>query len=231
MTITPEDIAAFADGELSGKRKAEVAAAINADPDLEREVERHRQLGNMLSRHFDPIADQAIPDRLAEMLAKPQPAEVVDFAAARDKREAGRAIPRWGWIAGPALAASLALAIFLPGTGETPGYVDGELAATLDQRLVAEQDPSADMRILLSFRDDTGQFCRAFSGSEGGGIACRDDEGWKLEVLGEGSEGGDAEYRMAGAGDGDILALVQELAAGPALDAEAEAEAKARGWR
>lgn len=85
----------------------------------------------------------------------------------------------------------------------------------------------------MSFRSDDAEYCRAFSGSEGGGIACRDEAGWKLEPLGEGTKASETEYRMAGAraGDGEILALAQELAAGPALDAEAEAAAREAGWR
>jgi hypothetical protein len=120
----------------------------------------------------------------------------------------------------------------LPRGGEGPeGYADAELASVLEQTLVAEQQRDADTRILLSFRNDDAEFCRAFSGSEGGGIACRDEAGWKLEALGEGNETSGTEYRMAGAGDGDILAIAQEIAAGPALDAEAEAVAREAGWR
>ncbi len=76
--------------------------------------------------------------------------------------------------------------------------------------------------------------CRAWverHRTAGGGIACRDDEGWKLEAVGNDSEGASTDYRMAGAGDSEILALAQEMAAGPALDAEGEKAARAQGWR
>lgn len=236
MSITREELAAFADGQLSGEREAEVAAAVAADPALTEEVAKHRALKAMINDHFAPIAEEPVPEHLAAMLrpapATEAPAEVVNFAAAKERRDERRKIPRWGWIAGPALAASLAIAVFLPRGGEVPeGYADAELASVLEQTLVAEQQRDADTRILLSFRNDDAEFCRAFSGSEGGGIACRDDAGWKLEALGEGSEASGTEYRMAGAGDGEILAIAQELAAGPALDAEAEAAAREAGWR
>ncbi len=230
MTISREDIAAFADGELSGEREADVAAAIAADPGLQREVEAHRALQARLSGHFAPIAEQPVPEALAAMLA-PKDAEVVDFAAARRKREATRTLPRWGWIAGPAIAASLALAVFLPRGGAPDGYADTRLAGVLDTQLVAEQQPDADLRILLSFRDGEGDFCRAFSSAEGSGIACRDAEGWKLEALGTGSGGAPTDYRMAGASDGDILARAQQMADGAALDAAEEAAAREAGWR
>ena len=232
MTITPEDIAAFADGELSGEREAQVAAAVKADPELAQQVERHMALKSTLTGHYAPVLGQPVPDRLAAMLAEPYQAEVVDFAAAREERESRRRLPHWGWIAGPALAASLALAVFLPGQGgDAPAYADTQLAAILDDRLVAGQSQAEETRVLLSFRSEEGRYCRAFSGSAGGGIACHDDEGWKLEAVRKGSEGASTDYRMAGAGDAEILALAQDMAAGPALDAEAEKSARAQGWR
>jgi hypothetical protein len=230
MTISQEDIAAYVDGELSSEREAEVAAAVAADPELQRQVDAHRALRARLSGHFAPIAEEAVPEALAALLT-PKPAEVVDFTAAREKRQARRTLPRWSWIAGPAIAATLALAVFLPRGGGPEGYVDAQLAGVLDSQLVAEQQPGADTRILLSFRDGDGDFCRAFSGSEGSGIACRDATGWKLEALGEGSEGAATDYRMAGASEGDILERAQQMADGPALDATAEEEARASGWR
>ncbi len=231
MTITPEELAAFADGELDQAREAQVAEAVAADAELARQVERHRRMKSMLGDHYAPIAEGPVPDRLAQLLSEPREAEVVDFAAAKERHEAKRRIPRWGWVAGPALAASLALAVFLPGGEGSSGYADQQLADTLDGQLVAEQEAGTSTRILLSFRDESGQYCRAFSGDAGGGIACRDDEGWKLEALGEGSEAGSTDYRMAGADDTEILALAQEMAQGPALDAEEEAAARDSGWR
>ena len=231
MTITREDIAAFADGELSGEREAEIAAAVQADPELASEVDQHRALKAMLASHYAQIVGQSVPDRLAGLLAELPRAEVIDFTAAQAKREARR-LSRWRWIVGTAVAASLALALFLPNSSVKPtAYADGQLAAVLEERLVANQSPTEDTRILLSFRSKEGQYCRAFSRAAGDGIACRDNEGWKLEALGGGSEGASTDYRMAGAGDRKILALAQEMASGAALDAEGEKAARAQGWR
>ena len=44
MTVTREELAAFADGELDPAREAEVAAAVAADPELEAQLEAHRTL-------------------------------------------------------------------------------------------------------------------------------------------------------------------------------------------
>ena len=236
--VTPEEIAAFADGELPAEREAAMRDAMAANPELAKQVERHRALAARLSQHYAPVLDEGVPDRLADLLTARKDETVVDFAAARQKQEAQKREalsrrPHWGWIAGPALAASLAIAVILGDTNTGPGagYAGPQLAAVLDDQLVAEQSPAAETRVLLSFEDQGGQFCRAYSGVSGGGIACRDDEGWKIERRSEGSEAASTDFRMAGADDGAILAQAQDMAAGPALDAAGEQAARERGWR
>lgn len=226
MTVTREDLAAFADGELDAAREAEVAAAVAADPALQAEIETHQALRARLGAHFAPIMDAPLPDRLTAML-RPEPTNVVDFAKARERRDTR--IPRWSWIAAPALAASLALAVLLPRGGD--GYAQGQLAETLDGQLIAAQAADAPTRVLLSFRDEAGAYCRAYAGEAQSGIACRDDEGWKLRFEGEGIavQGGD--YRMAGNPAAAVLDRAQAMAAGAALDAEQERAARASGWR
>lgn len=236
--VTPEEIAAFADGELPVEREAAMRDAMAADPELANQVERHRVLAARLSQHYAPVLDEEVPDRLADLLTARSDETVVDFSAARQKQEAQKREalsrrPHWGWIAGPALAASLAIAVILgdSDTGPGTGYAGPQLAAVLDDQLVAEQSPAAETRVLLSFEDQGGQFCRAYSGVSGGGIACRDEEGWRIERRSEGSEAASTDFRMAGADDGAILAQAQEMAAGPALEAAAEQAARDRGWR
>jgi hypothetical protein len=228
MTVTREEVAAFADGELDAARTAEVAAALEADPALEAQVREHRALKQRLGLHFAPIMDAPLPDRLTAPL-RPAPAEVVSFAAAREKRERARGLPRWSWFAVPALAASLALAVFLP-RGASDGYAAGGLAATLDHQLIAAQDADAPTRVLLSFRDQTGTYCRAFAGEAQSGIACRDMNGWKLRYAGAGVASQDGDYRMAGNPAAAVLERAQAMAGGPALNEAQEAAARKRGW-
>lgn len=226
MTVTREELAAFADGELEPARAAEVAAAVAADPALDAQVRAHRALKERLGAHFAPILDAPLPDELTAPL---QP-KVVDFAAVREKRQRARALPRWSWIAGPALAASVALMVMIDrGTGET--YAEGPLRDALDTQLAASQPADAPNRILLSFRDETGAFCRAYAGADQSGIACRDDEGWRIRTTGRGAGAQESEYRMAGNPAAEVLERAQAMAAGPALDATQEAAAQARGWR
>jgi hypothetical protein len=233
VTVTPEMIASFADGELEGARLAEVEAAIAADPALVAQVERHRALKAQLGAHFAPILEQPVPSSLTAMLEPASGgAEIVSFAAERQRRGLTPLVRRWAPIAGPALAASLVLALWQPwqGSAVPDGYAQGQLASALDTQLVAEQGTDEPTRILLSFANGAGQFCRAYRGRETGGIACRDAAGWKIErQLGLGSAQ-TSEYRQAGS-EMEILAAAQEMAAGEALDAAAEAEARDQGWR
>lgn len=236
MTITPEELAAFADGEVKGPLEAEIAALVGADPELAKKVAAHKALQDQLGAHFAPILEQPLPDRLTAPLQTES--EVVDFQAAKASRapkaanDDSPAMKRWGWIAGPALAASLAVAVFLPRGGDgSEEYADAQLAAVLDSQLVADQGRDANTRILLSFKNEGGEFCRAFSGGDASGIACRDSSGWQLRHSGAAGEQQGTEFRQAGNDEADLMAIVQEMAAGPALDEAEEAAAKEKGWQ
>lgn len=236
MSISPEELAAFADGQLEGEAKARVAAAVAADPELARKVEAHLALSARLSAHYAPVLDQPLPDRLTNLLAdKDQagseaPGGVIDLAAVRERQESRRRLPGWGW-GGGAIAAALVAALALSTGDEASrtGHVGAQLASALDTQLVAEQRPGADTRILLSFRNREGQFCRAYSQADTSGIACKDAGGWRQQEIAPGSSGGQGEFRMA-ASEAEIMAAAQELAVGPALSAREEAAAQAAGW-
>jgi hypothetical protein len=224
VSVTREELAAFADGELEAERAREVAAAVAADPALADEVQAHRLLRERLGTHFAPIISAPVPERLTAALRPP--AQVIDLSEARARRM--RRVARWSWVAGPALAASLALALFLPRGGD---YAQGPLEAALETQLVAQQSGAEPTRVLLSFRDDGGALCRAFAGQAQSGIACRDGRGWRLRMKAAGAAAQAGEYRMAGAPAAEVLEAAQGLAAGPALDAAEEARARARHWR
>lgn len=235
MSVTPEMIAAFADGELDGAERARVEAAIAADPELALQVERHRRLKAMLSARYAPIAAAPVPDRLADLIAPAARPEtmsgaVASLAEARARRGLAPMVRRWLPVAGPAIAASLVLAIWQPWQrAERTGYASAELASLLDSRLVADQPAEASPRVLLSFAAKDGRICRAWRDSAQGGIACRDADGWKIERALRLDGGATGEYRQAGT-DADLLTAAQDMAAGDALDADAERRAKRRGW-
>lgn len=229
MTITREELAAFADGELDSERCAEVGRLVAADPALAQEVAAHRALRARLSAHYSPVLDQPVPERLGALLERR--ANVVDLATKRENRSAARSgIPRWGWVAGPALAACLVLALLIPRESASDQYAGTQLAAALSDQLVATQPADAPVRILLSFRDGSGAYCRAFTAAEQGGIACKDRQGWRVMERLDGHPVENGEYRQASSVSAELMAKAQEMAIGPALDAEKEAEARRREW-
>lgn len=232
MVVTREELAAWADGQISGIRREEISAVVKGDPQLQREVAVHRALKTKLGAHFAPLLDEPVPDHLAAML---EPEKVVDFAKAREQRSRS---PRWGWIAGSALAASLALAMFVPRSGEdvVGNYAGAQLAQALDTQLAATQGDDEQTRILLSFRNEGGEFCRAYGSSEASGIACRDGAGWRFAAVdegigGEGAAQAGGEFRQAGSDVSVLMQQAQDMAAGPALNARQEAAAREEGWR
>lgn len=230
MSLTREELAAFADGELDPERHAHVERVVAADPELAREVAAHRALRARLSAHYAPILDDPVPEHLDALLQRE--AKTIDLDKRRQFRSAVRfSIPRWGWIAGPALAASLILALFVPRDTAYENYAGQQVAAALNDQLVATQPANARVRILLSFRDRTGAYCRAFAEAEQSGIACKDAQGWRVMERLDGTNIESAEYRQAGSVSAKLMAHVQEMAKGSALDAEQELEAKRRLWQ
>jgi hypothetical protein len=88
----------------------------------------------------------------------------------------------------------------------------------------------------LTFATASGDFCRQYRlesatrGSEA--VACREDEGWRVQVAVFGAPGARlGEYQTAAGSSSQTLdAFVDRAIAGEPLDADQEAEAIARRW-
>ena len=230
MSIDPETLMAYADGELGPIEARRVERAIAEDPSLAAQVEQHRALRARLGAHFAPLAEEPVPDRFTAMLRS----NVVDFP----QRPPRRILPAWSsW--GAALAASLVLGLAI-GHGWQDGgivrsrggqlYADGALAKLLDDQLAATQ---AVVQVPVSFRDKDGQYCRVFTSPATDGIACRDARGWLLHQTRAGAGAGSAkpDYVQAGSTDPALMAAAQQMMAGDPLDASAEKKARAARWR
>ena len=226
MTIEPEMLMAYADGELDPLNAKRVERAIAGDPALAQEVERHRALRKRISDSFAPVADEQVPDGLAALLKS----NVVDLPTPRTRPILSR------WRAAAALAACLVLGLTI-GISVSRGpvfsgagglYASGSLAAALDDE-VGGADGA--VKVAVSFRDKQGAYCRVFSSSATDGIACRDASGWALRRTQQGSTTQHGDYAQAGSPDPDLMAAAQDMMAGEPLDAKAEAAARGAGWR
>lgn len=235
MTIAPEVLAAFADGELTGTEAAHIAAAVAADPALLAQVSAHRALKVRLAKHFAPIIDEQLPSRLKP----PEPtarAEVIDFSAALSaRRQANTAgassLPDrrgfgWPWLG--AMAAALVLAVIVGGWPSEGGLTRQQIAALQTQSSGPVSDNG--VGILLSFVDNQRRMCRAYSQGADTGIACYDDSGWRRVWSGEQSPTKGGEMRQAGSDNVILFQTAQEMME-VSLDADQERAAIARGWR
>ena len=229
MTITPEQLAAYADGELDDLTAARVRRAVEADPALASELAQLSALRTMLAARFDPVLTEPVPERLIAPINAA--AKVVSLSDVRAARQSLWQRPQFRFAAGSAIAATLVIAVLVGRPGGAPaGYADGQLAAALDGVSSGQTGPDG-TKLLLSFRTDNGTACRGFAGKSASGIACHDDQGWKLEAVGGAGPQQTAQYQQAGSADAAIMAAAQDMAAGPALDAAAEQAARAAGWK
>lgn len=258
MTISDEELMAFADGELTGSDADRVAAAVAADPTLSARIEDERRLRTMLKGDLDPVMNEPVPENLTLLIADAaadeaerdmtdapvaQPAQVLDMAAARARRAAkdkaqNRPAQPWPnqWRTGAAIAASLVLGVLLgaqvSGRGNV-AEVDGQLVASgsLARSLEGRLASSegSDLRILASFQRG-GDYCRVYDGGASAGIACKEQDQWVLERTVPGSKAATGQYRQAGSPLADLMANAQDMAGGDPLDAQQERDARARGW-
>ncbi len=229
MTITPEQLAAYADGELDDLAALRVRRAVDGDPALATELARLTGLRDILAARFDPVLTDPVPAQLTKPIE--DAAKVVSLNDVRAARQSLWQRPQFRFAAGSAIAASLVIAVLVGGRGGTPsGYADSKLAAALDGTLSGQTAPDG-TKLLLSFRDNGGSACRGFASPSVGGIACRDGQGWKLKMIGQPGVTSTTQYQQAGSADAAIMAAAQDMAVGAAFDANSEAAARKAGWQ
>lgn len=239
MAVDERKLFAWLDGELDAAEAAKVEAEVAADPQLARIADQHRALGARLRATFGTVAEAPVPERLTEAV-NPERATIIDFGArrtARGERASRLPLPQWA-----AMAATLALGIGL-GTmvggerSKSPVEIrDAKMvaAAALDDALdrqLASADPAGDVRVGLTFRDQSGTICRSFTDERSSGLACRDGGDWQVRGLFAAPEGQSGDYRMAAGSDPNLAALIDSTIQGEPFDAGQEKAARDRGWR
>lgn len=221
---------AYVDGGLDAAGRAAVETAMAADPQLAARVQAQQQLRGRLQRGLAGELDEPVPDRLAALLA-PAAAPVPHTAGATATLPSPAPNRAW-WMAAAGLLIGLLLPRLLPEQGGVDLRIDGRLAQALETRLVADASGAEGWQPRLSFRDREGRYCRGFSDAEQAGLACKGSDGrWALQMLMP-TQAPAGELRTASSAlPPALLEAVDARAAGATLDAEAEAKAKAAGWR
>lgn len=249
MNIDDATLMAYLDGELDAQDAAQVDAALARDPELAARIARQRRLDARLRTAHAAALEEEAPDALVRLVlgdAAPAPgvtAESTTAAASNVLAFPPRRRVRTLWTHLGALAAGVVLAVialpWLRGAGDAdwaPGpdglRARGALAAALDDQLSAAQ--GGRVQIALSFRDQDGQYCRAFRVASAGtaGLACRGPRGWSLPVLARDTQQAQGEFRQAASPlPPTVLDAVDARIAGDALDAGGEQAARKAGWR
>lgn len=245
MNISDEVLMAYADGELDVNTRTQVEDAIAADPEIARRVAEHKALRDSLRCTYDKVLEEPVPDRLlavARQRAASQAGVVVPLRP--PKRARAPSLPQWGAIAASFVVGALVwhfgVELYSPAPlAERNGQLlaSGVLDKALSTQLVQEQQAQSAVQIGVSFRSKSGNYCRTFQLRDGNnltGLACREADKWKLQVLaqGEAVPRGQPQFRPAGSSmPAAIAQAVDQSIAGDPMDAQAEAHAKTNQWR
>lgn len=241
MIVSDQDLMAYVDGELDPVRHEALSLAIERDAGLAARVAAAQELRRNLRAAFDVTLHEPVPDKLTALLT-----------AGRDKKtkrpDSWRFTRSSAWASAFALAAGVVFGAWLgpvlmthrTGPGATqmaPGRVatGSDLYRALSEQLASA--PAKAIRMELSFRSKEGTYCRVFASTVQAdtvtGLACRDAEGWRVDAMQSVAQGANqsADYRQAGSSmPSVIMALAESRMEGDALDADAEASARANGW-
>jgi len=250
MTFSDETLMAYADGELDLATCRAIEDAMRRDAALARRVAQHKAMRTDVFAAYAPVADEAVPPRLAQPLRQ---ATVVSLESVRARREAEQQAVRkasrgrrWSWPEWGALAAMLMVGVMAGhyGIGMLP-IEGGDNLASRDGVLVAQGRLSTALeqqlggisgavRIGTSFVAQDGGYCRSFMTAQGtAGLACKQGATWKVPLMVQNPvREQQGEYRLAAAEMPlPVLEAVDQRISGQPLDAKAEQEAVRKGWQ
>lgn len=258
--ISQETLYAYVDNELDPAKSAQVEAAMAADPELASLIEEQRALRALLGSAYAPVLGEPIPSRLMAAAQGPTPmpkirGKVVSLAWARASKKTperdqvgDRATHDWSWKHWGGMAACLAIGVFAGHSAWLASATDdivnqggqlvarGQLAQALSTQLASAQGGDVPVKIGLSYRSKSDEYCRSFTVTSAGtdGLACRRGNDWTLRVVEQSppKPSAGANLRMAASPvPAAVLKVIDEQIQGGALDAEAERAAMSKGWR
>jgi len=194
---------------------------------------------------FDKTLEEPVPQRLIDTArGVPSVRREGNVIPLRRKTPPRNAWPRW-----VGLAASLIVGVIIgqallrgPQAGPITAARDGRLIANgvlaqaLSEQLASTQSAQAPVHLGVSFKAKNGDYCRTFSMHEPtalAGLACRDHDEWHVQALTQTTapESGSSTYRPAASEiPKSVMQAVEENISGDTLDANAEQQAREKGW-
>jgi hypothetical protein len=245
MNFSEEMLMAYADNELDSQTRSALEAAMASDPALAQRVAQHKALRERLRGSFDRVLHEPPPQRLIDA-ARGVPAIRREGNVIPLRRKPP---PRTAWPQWTALAASLFVGVLIGQVlVRTTGNIgpitsrdgrllaNGVLAETLSEQLSSTQKTDTAVRIGLSFKSKGGEYCRTFTLRDSAtlaGIACREHDNWRVQVLAQASptNANSNQYRQAGSEvPPSVMRTVEDTIAGDPLDARAENVAREKNW-
>jgi hypothetical protein len=246
MMFPDEVLMAYADDELDARTRAAVDAAMASDPEIARRIAQHKALRRRVHSAFDKVADEPVPARLLEVVrSAPSGSRESNIVPLRRGPVRRWTWPQWGAIAASLIVGVLAGRLVLV-RSQAPDIIamrggrivaGGVLAHALTDQLTADQSAADPVRIGVSFRSKSGEYCRTFTVRQPAalaGLACRAADGWRVGALAHAQSpaGGPGGYRQAASSlPPAIVAAVSDRIAGEPLDAHAEAAARGHHWQ
>ncbi|MCT7377849.1 anti-sigma factor family protein [Chelativorans salis] len=250
-----ETLMAFADGELDEATAAAVEDAVNHDDELMARVAMFMETRARAKAEMASLLDQPVPHKLEQDVramveesrkasandAEAEPGQVVQLGSVRKNHSARRA-ETWTLPLAASLVAAIAAGIvgYQLGSAGDPeearvaGVTDPAVQKALQTLASGEERQLAGeerrIRIVSSFRDQDGTFCREYEidpaqGSSLVAVSCHEASEWITKIAVTAPLGEDG-YAPASSMEA-LEAYLSAINAGPALSEEEEAQALA----
>jgi hypothetical protein len=244
MKFSEETLMAYADNELDAQTRTAVEEAMATDPEVARRVAQHKALRGKVRLAFDNVLNEPTPQRLIDA-ARGVPAvrREGNVIPLRRKATPPRAWPQWASIAASLVVGVIIGQAMLRGSGsDLVTSRGGQLLANsvlshaLSEQLASTQTDQSAVRVGVSFKSKAGTYCRTFTAHESttlAGLACRDHDDWRVQVLAQttSTPENNTAYRQAGSAlPKSVLQAVDDNISGEPLDAAAESAAREKNW-
>ena len=244
MKFSEETLMAYADNELDAQTRTAVEEAMATDPEVARRVAQHKALRGKVRLAFDNVIDEPAPQRLIDA-ARGVPAvrREGNVIPLRRKAPPPRAWPQWASIAASLVVGVIVGQAMLRGSGsDLVTSRGGQLLANsvlshaLSEQLASTQTDQSAVHVGVSFKSKAGTYCRTFTAHESttlAGLACRDHDDWRVQVLAQttSTPENNTAYRQAGSAlPKSVLQAVDDNITGEPLDAAAESAARDKSW-